>query len=257
MQLTNKTAVIYGAVGAVGSTVARAFANEGARVIVTGRNLDKLKELANAIGHGAEAAKIDALDEAAVEKHAAGVGAIDITFNAIGIAQQGIQGIPLLDLPIESFSLPIATYTRAHLITARAAARTMIATKRGGVILMHTPNPARMSTPLVGGMAMAWGSIEALTRNLSAELASHGIRAICLRTTGMPETSTIDIVYGLHAKATGMTVAQFHALMESMGHIRRSTTLAELANAAVFAASERASGLTGTTLNLTVGRAAD
>src|SRR5262245_31023107 len=120
MLLKDRHAIIYGAGGAVGSAVARAFAREGAKLFLTGRDLAKVQPLAKELS--AEAAKVDALDEEAVEKHAASVGRIDISFNAIGIPQRGIQGIPLVDLSAESFSLPIATYTLAQFVTARAAA---------------------------------------------------------------------------------------------------------------------------------------
>jgi len=102
MLLENKNAVIYGAAGAVGSTVARAFAREGARVFLTGRNLGTINTLAKEIaaaGGTAETAEVDALDEDAVESHLDAIvekaGTVDISFNAIGIPQQGMQGIPL------------------------------------------------------------------------------------------------------------------------------------------------------------------
>jgi hypothetical protein len=47
-------------------------------------------------------------------------GAIDVSFNAIGIPQQGVQGIPLVELSPENFTLPIMTYTRTQFLTARA-----------------------------------------------------------------------------------------------------------------------------------------
>src|SRR5262249_41565366 len=166
--------------------------------------------------------------------------------------QQGIQGIPLAELSVESFALPITTYTRSQFLTARAAARRMVA-KQSGVILMHTPEPARLGIPLVGGMAPAWAAMESLCRSLSAELAPQGIRVICLRSTGIPETATIDVVFGLHARAMGITRQQFQSLVESRSHRRRSTTLVELANVAAFLASEQASGMTGTVADLTGG----
>jgi NADP-dependent 3-hydroxy acid dehydrogenase YdfG len=58
--------------GAVGGAVARAFAREGARVFLTGRNLSAVDTLAkeiSAAGRGAETAAVDALDEEAVESH--------------------------------------------------------------------------------------------------------------------------------------------------------------------------------------------
>jgi NAD(P)-dependent dehydrogenase (short-subunit alcohol dehydrogenase family) len=259
MLLQNKTAIIYGAAGAVGGAVARTFGREGATVFLTGRNLAAVETVANdivAAGGKAETAHVDALDEGAIEKHASAVvkeaGGIDISFNAIGIPQQGIQGIPLAELPAESFALPIATYMRAHFLTARAAGRRMVE-KRSGVLLMHTPEPARLGAPLVGGMGPAWAAMEALSRALSAEFGPHGIRAICLRSTGIPETGTIDVVFGLHAKAIGISREQFQAMIEQMSHRRRSTTLAELADVAALMASDRAVAMTGTVANLTGG----
>jgi NAD(P)-dependent dehydrogenase (short-subunit alcohol dehydrogenase family) len=263
MLLKGKNAVIYGAAGAVGGAVASAFAREGARLFLTGRNLEALETVAKAIateGGVAETACVDAIDEQAVENHATAVakkaGAIDISFNAIGIPQQGIQGIPLAELSVQSFALPIATYTRSHFLTARAAARRMVE-RRSGVILMHTPEPARLAAPLAGGMGPAWAAMEALSRALSAELGPQGIRTVCLRTTGIPETATIDVVFGLHARAIGITREQFQVMIEGMTHRRQSTTLAELGGVAAFVASDRASAMTGSVVNLTGGLIAD
>ena len=268
MLLENKNAIIYGAGGAIGGAIARAFAGEGARVFLTGRRLSNVNVVAeqiSAAGGTAEADEVDALDEQSVEQHIGAVlekaGNIDVAFNAIGIpaaevARQGMQGVPFTQLSVEAFSLPIITYTRAHFVTARAAARRMVE-QRSGVILMHTPEPARLGVPLVGGMGPAWAAIEALCRNLSAEVASHGVRVVCLRSTGLPETATIDIVFGIHAKALGITPKQFQELLESRSHTRRSTTLAQLTDAAVFLASDRAGGMTGTVANLTGGEVVD
>lgn len=264
MSLKDKTAVIYGAGGAIGGAVARAFAKEGAKVFLTGRNLASVAATAKEIvaaGGRAEAAQVDALDEAAVEDHISEVvnkaGTIDISFNAITpVPQPGTQGIPIAQLSVESFTAPITAYMRSYFLTARAAARRMVE-NRSGVILIHTPEPARLGVPLIGGMGPAWAAMEAFNRNLSAEFGSYGIRAVCLRSTGLPETHTIEVVFGLHAQAMGIPQEQFLKFVESMTHRKRSSTLAEVANAAVFLASDRASGLTGTVANLTGGMIVD
>jgi NAD(P)-dependent dehydrogenase (short-subunit alcohol dehydrogenase family) len=264
MLLRDKTAIIYGAGGAVGAAVARAFAREGAVVHVTGRSSAGVEALARQIaadGGRAEAALVDALHESAIERHADGVvgsgGRIDVSFNAItAVPQPGTQGIPIAELPVDSFIAPITLYLRSHFLTARAAAKRM-ATSGSGVILMHTPEPARLGAPLIGGMGPAWAAMEALNRNLSAEFAAKGIRSVVLRSTGLPETRQIGVVFDLHARALGITREQFLAFTESMTHRKRSSTLAEVANAAVFAASDRASGMTGTVINLTGGLIVD
>src|ERR687898_2151026 len=140
MMLTDKVAVIYGAGGAVGRAVAHAFAAEGAKVFLTGRNLAPVEVVAKdvvAAGGSAEAAEVDALDEQAVDDHLQSViakaGRVDISFNAIGIPNPKIR-VPLVELDVEQFSLPIATYTRSYFLTARLAARRMLA-NRSGVIM--------------------------------------------------------------------------------------------------------------------------
>jgi enoyl-[acyl-carrier-protein] reductase (NADH) len=140
---------------------------------------------------------------------------------------------------------PITLYMRSHFLTARAAARRM-AEQGSGALLTNTPEPARLGLAHVGGMGPAWAAMEALNRNLSAELGANGVRAICIRSTGMPETETIDVVFGLHADAMGITRKQFQRFVEGMTHRRRSTTVSEVAEMAAFLASDRSSGMTGT-----------
>jgi enoyl-[acyl-carrier-protein] reductase (NADH) len=69
----------------------------------------------------------------------------------------------------------------------------------------------------------------------------------------MPETGTIRESFEKYAKATGLTPAEYLARFEGMTHLRRLTTLAELANVAVFMASDQASAMTGTVANLSGG----
>jgi len=132
------------------------------------------------------------------------------------------------------------------------AARRMVA-NRSGVIMTVTSIPSRTGIPLVGGLGPAMAAVEQITRNLSAELAPQGIRVVGLRPQGMPETGTIKEVFGLHAKAWGISWDQFHELLATRTHRRRLTTLAEMANVAVFMASDEASGMTGTIVNLSLG----
>jgi NAD(P)-dependent dehydrogenase (short-subunit alcohol dehydrogenase family) len=259
MLLKNKVAVIYGAGGAIGGAVARAFAREGAKLFLTGRLRAPVEAVAKDIvsaGGSAEVAEVDALDEQAVDKHLQSVideaGRVDISFNAVGIPNTKILGVPLAELDVEQFSLPLTAYTTSYFLTARLAARHMIPNK-SGVIMVVSALHSRMGIPLVGGYGPAQAAKEALTRNLSAELAPHGIRVVGLRPQGMPETRTIKEAFAPRAKASGMTWEQWQEMLASRTHPRRLMTLEEMANMAVFMASDKASGMTGTTVNLTMG----
>jgi NAD(P)-dependent dehydrogenase (short-subunit alcohol dehydrogenase family) len=259
MMLTDRVAVIYGGGGAIGGAVARAFASEGAKVFVTGRLLAPVDVVAKEIvsaGGSAEAAEIDALDEQAVDKHLQSVldkaGRVDVSFNAVGIPNTKILGVPLVELDVEQFAQPLMSYPTSYFLTARLAARHMIP-NRSGVIMTVSALPSRTGNPLLGGYGPAQAAKEALTRHLSTELAPHGIRVVGLRPQAMRETRAIWEAYELRARASGLTWEQFQESLASKTHPGRLMTLAEMADVAVFVASDKASGMTGTTVNLSMG----
>ena len=256
--LQGKVAVVYGGGGAIGGAVARAFASEGATVFLAGRHLGPIEAVAGDIvgaGGSASAAEVDALDEQAIDGHLQSVmdatGRVDVSFNAIGITDPKVRA-PLVELDLERFSLPIATYTRSYFLTARLAARRMLA-QGSGVIMTVTATISRTGTAMAGGGGPAMAAVEALTRQLSAELGPQGIRVVGLRPQGIPETDRIRQSFEQYAAASGMTREQFLAALASRTHTRRLSTLDELASVAVFMASDRASGMTGSTVNLSMG----
>jgi NAD(P)-dependent dehydrogenase (short-subunit alcohol dehydrogenase family) len=257
--LEDKVAVVYGAGGAVGGAVARAFASEGAKLFLTGRNLAPVERVAKHIlsaGGSAVSAEVDALDEQAIDKHLQSVidkaSRVDISFDAIGIPGANLLGVPLVDLGRDRFSSPVTTYTTSYFLTARLAARRMIP-HGSGVILTVTTLQSRTGFPTAGGFGPAMAAKEALTRQLSAELAPHGIRVVGLRPQGIPGTDSLEQAFEPRAKASGMSREEFQQLAASRPHTRRLSTLPDLANMAVFVASDKASGMTGTTVNLSMG----
>jgi NAD(P)-dependent dehydrogenase (short-subunit alcohol dehydrogenase family) len=227
-------------------------------VFLTGRRrgpVDAVAEDIHSAGGLADAAEVDALDEHAIDTHLQSVidqaGRVDISLNAAGMRNTTIVGKPLVELDVEQFAMPITSYATSYFLTARLAARRMLPHK-AGVIMTVTALPSRMGTRLNGGYGSAQAAKEALTRDLSAELAPQGIRVVGLRPHGMPETRTMREVFELKPSA-GMTWEQFQAYLAGMTHPRRVMALEEVANMAVFMASDKASGMTGTTVNLTMG----
>lgn len=259
MLLEKKNAVIYGGGGAIGGAVARAFAREGAGVFLAGRTLAKVEAVAeeiSAAGGAAEAARVDALDEQAVERHIDEVAGkaehIDVLFDAIGM--EDIQGAPLLDMPFEDFAHPVLVATRTQFLTARAVARRMV--KQGsGVILTVTaePTPSRN----IGGFGTACSAIEGLWRSFAKELGPHGIRVVVLRSAGSPDTPAVQEVWRVHAEAAGVPLEEYTADSGSGTLLGRLPLLAEVANAASIMASDRASAITGAMINVTCGTLVD
>ena len=230
----------------VGSAVARAFAREGASVYLAGRTqatLDAVAAEIRAAGGTAETAEVDALDEAAVDRHADAVaaeaGGIDISFNLI--AHPYTHGTPLAEMSVEDFMAPVDTAARTTFITARAAARHMIP-RRSGVILAFG-GPGDRSGPLrdyfLGGTQVAFDAIETMRRQLAVELGPHGIRVVTLASGGIPETmpdfdgrqEVVDMI-------------------EAQTLLGRAATLEDVGNAALFAASDWARSVTAAIVNV-------
>ncbi len=259
--LSGKRAVIYGAAGAIGNAVSRAFAREGAQLFLAGRTLERVEAVAGeltAAGASAASARVDALDRSAIENHLADVvrvaGGVDISFNLIGLG--GEQGHPLAEISQEAFSIAINAAMRTHFLTATAAARHM--QKHGsGVILALTAQVARKPYVGSGGFGVACAAIEGLWRQLAIELGSSGIRLITLRSSGSPDAPGVAAAISEHAKAAGVTLETFEARIAEKTMLKRMPRMAEIANAAVLAASDHASSITAAVLNATCGEIAD
>ena len=261
MLLEQKTAVIYGAGGAIGGAVARAFAREGASVFLAGRSSSPLEALAHEItqaGGVAQPAPVDAHDTQAVEEHlnaiVAQTGSIDISLNAI--ASMADQGTPLVGMSVDEFTLGIIDAMRTQFITATAAARHML--KAGsGVILAITATPARMYVPNSGNFGVLGAAIERLCRQLAGELGPQGVRVVCLRSAGSPDAPVVDRVIRHLAQQAGVSRETFEAQLAEKTLLKRMPKLAEVANMAALMASDRASAMTGAIANVTCGETAD
>ena len=253
MLLQNKNAVIYGAGGSLGSAVALAFAKAGAKVFVTGHAPDRVKKLADEIinnGGKAEAAEVDALDEKAVSNFTAKVvkeaGSIDISFNVISL--KDIQGIPLVEMALQDFTRPIQRAMETHFITGTAAGRIMM--KQGsGAILSLTATPGGIGYPLVGGFGPACHIIENFSLGLASELGSYGVRVVNIRSAGSPDSKVFkDAIEHSGAKAT-----EFIKKIEDDTMLKKMPLMEDIANTALFLASNMAAGITGVTVDVTCG----
>jgi NAD(P)-dependent dehydrogenase (short-subunit alcohol dehydrogenase family) len=247
MLLAGKNAVIYGGAGNIGGAVARAFAREGAQVFLVGRTastLDAVAEEIRGAGGKAETAVADAMDEQSVAAHAdavvAAAGSLDITLNVINHGD--VQGTPLVEMSIADVEAPVLNGLRTNLVTVKAAARHMIR-QRSGVMLFFGGEGDPLRDYDLGGLQIGFQAIEALRRQLAAELGRHGIRTVSLQTSGIVDSIPADmegaaeIVDGINASTL----------------LGRAATLADVGNAAVFAASDWGRTLTGTKVNISCG----
>jgi 3-oxoacyl-[acyl-carrier protein] reductase len=138
------------------------------------------------------------------------------------------------------------TAVRTTFLTSRAAGRLMVR-QGSGVILAFGGSGDPPRDHHLGGLQVAFEAIEAMRRQLSAELGRHGVRFVTLRSGGVPET----IPPGVDGR---------DAIVEDIERqtmLGRAATLEDVGNVAAFAASDRARTMTAATANVSCGALVD
>jgi 3-oxoacyl-[acyl-carrier protein] reductase len=249
--LRGKTAVVYGA-GSIGGAVAKAFAKADAAVFVADHNEDVSKRFADS---DIQAVQLDVLDEDAVDAFVRSVvektGRIDISFCATSTHRPGGgQGAALTELSYEDFSMPIIDYTKATFNTANAAYSHMTR-QRSGVIMGMTAIVSQVPFPFTAGFGPAYAAVESMLRLLAAELGPYGIRTVCLHSAGSEGAADKTLAHANPALDERME--GWGGRWMSRNLLGKGPTVEEVANMAVFMASDLAGATTGTTVNLNAG----
>ena len=256
MLLQDKNAVVYGAGGSLGGAVAKALAGAGARVFLTGHRLPSVQKIADEIlaaGGAAEVDEVDGFNEYAINAHLEGVvkkaGKVDISFNAVGV--DVIQNIPLTEIAVDDFVRPVTLTMQTRFLTAIAAGKVMMR-QGSGVILFLTATPGGIGYPFTGGFAPACCAVEGLSRNLAIELGVYGIRVVTIRSGGSPDSKVFKDA--IDTNPAGME--PIIRMMKADTALKQMPLMADIANTAVFLASDMAGKITGVTVDVTAGTTA-
>lgn len=254
--LQHKNAVIYGAGGSLGGAIAKALANAGATIFLTGRTSAPLEKIANEIhasGGKADVAIVDAMNEEAINSHLEKMvqqaGSVDISFNTTGT--DVVQNIPLTSMKVNDYIHPITHMMQTRFLTAVAAGKVMM--KQGsGVILSLTATPGGIGYPYTGGFAPACAAIETLAQNLASELGVYGVRVVNMRSGGSPDSRVFKEAVEQAPREMELVLGKMKA--DTM--LKKMPLMADIANVAVFLSSEMAAGITGVTVDVTCGTTA-
>ena len=244
--LKDKVAVVFAASGAIAGAVARSFAQHGAMVYVTARNLKAVKALAeeiNAGGGKAEAGIVDALNEREIDtylqKVVADNGKLDMVFNGIGSYYKDAgSGTPTTVATFEQFLNPLQRICGSQFLTSRVAARHMIQSGSQGTLLLLTASMSRTKTPNMAGFASACAAIEGLTRVMATEFGKHGIKAICICSGALMETGKIQGMIKDFAKLSSISPEEMALNYTRFDILKSGPTLKQLGETAAFLVSE-------------------
>jgi 3-oxoacyl-[acyl-carrier protein] reductase len=256
MNLAKKNALIYGGGGSLGGAIGKALARAGAHVTLAGRNLERVKKVADGIVAAdgtADAVVADATSAEDVEQLVARIvrerGSIDVSFCAIDY--QVVQNIPLVRMKPEDFTRPVSLAMQSHFLTATAAGRAM-AKQGSGVILSLTATPGGIGYPFTCGFGVACAAIESFARILASELGPHGVRVVNIRSGGSPDSTVfVDAREKFPREMEGVLRG-----IENDTMLKRMPSMEDISNTAVFLVSDGARSITGITVDVTAGTTA-
>ena len=251
MKLQGKSAIVTGAANGIGKEIALTYAREGAKVAIADLNLAAANATAEAIRTtGGEAIGI-AMDVANEDAVNAGVAAVIEAFGGIDIlvSNAGIQIVhPLQDFSFAEWKKMLAIHLDGAFLTTRACLPHMYASGRGGSIIymgsVHSKEASLLKAPYV----TAKHGLIGLAKVVAKEGAKYGVHAnvIC---PGFVRTPLVEKQIPEQAKALGISeqdVIKTVMLKETVDG--EFTTVAEVAEVALFFASFPSNALTGQSL---------
>ncbi len=246
MRLADKIALVTGAGSGFGAGIAHTFAREGARVAVVDINGQAAKDVAAAIGKAAIAVRADVSKradvEAAVQATCAAFGTLDILVNNAGVTH---KRAPLTEVSEEEFDRILAVNVKSIFLFAQAAVP-LFRSRGGGVILNIGSTAGLRPRPGLTWYNASKGAVNLASKSMALELAPDRIR-VCAIARVIGETALLPAFMG---GDTPELRAQFRASVP----LGRLSTPRDVANAALFLASDEADFLTGVVLEVDGGR---
>ena len=243
-RLKDKTAIVTGAAGDIGSAAARLFANEGARLVLVDRDAARVNTLAADIGSEAIAIAADVTQVVDTERYVARAierfGGLDILLANAGI--EGVVGSPIHASDPEAFDRVMAVNVRGVYLAMRGALPHLI--KRGsGSVVISSSVAGLVGVPGAAAYVTSKHALVGLARAAALEYAPHGIRVNTVNPAPVRSRMMESIENGL---APGAASAAHQAVLGTIPSGRYAEPV-EVARMMLFLASNESSFCTGGT----------
>jgi NAD(P)-dependent dehydrogenase (short-subunit alcohol dehydrogenase family) len=251
-RLDGKVAVITGAAGGIGEATARRFIEEGARVVIADIQVEAGQAAAAGLGDAAVFIHTDVTVEdqiaAAVDLAVSTWGQLDCMFNNAGVI--GAVG-PIAETDAEPWHRTIDVLLSSAFYGTKHAARVMIP-NRSGVILTTSSVAGVIAGLGPHAYTVAKTGVIALARSAATELSRHGIRVNAIAPGTIPSPMTAAALTGDHSN---IAAAAEHS--RATNPLGITADPLDIANAALYLASDEARMVTGHVLVVDAGRSID
>lgn len=245
-QLENKVAIVTGGASGIGAATVKLFLAEGAKVVIADIQDEKGDQFAYELGEAAVYQHTDVTDEAQIEammqRAVSEFGRLDVVFNNAGVPGPG-PGVGIAETPMDQSDFTIDVLLRGVILGIKHAAPIMIEQGSGSII--NTASVAGLEALHAGHVyTAAKAAVINLTRSVAVELGEQNVRvnAIC---PGAIATPIFGRQFGMDAEAADQTVEVVEKIQKRVQPIQRSGKPEDIANAALFLASEQSSFITG------------
>jgi NAD(P)-dependent dehydrogenase (short-subunit alcohol dehydrogenase family) len=258
MKLQNHVAIVVGSARGIGAAIARAFAREGAAIVLVDLETSKpqLDDLAQEIianGERAAAVVADITDDRQVNRMVDATiknfGRIDILVNSAGL-----RGplVPVQEITEEQWDQVLAVNLKGIFLCCRAVLKVMLKQKSGSIVSI-SGTAGKEGMALRGSLCAAKWGLLGLTQTIAKEAGPSGVRANVICPGGMDEPD-LRVMYAERAKGLGMEFSQLEKAVLESTPLRKYASHDEVAKAALFLASSDSSHTTGESLNVSGGR---
>ncbi len=250
LELYGRVAIVTGAAKGMGGPICAALAEEGAAVVLAGRDMEAIEAHEAALRDRFPkletlTARCDVTDEAETSALAAAAlerfGRIDILVNTAGVI--GPIETPAQDVPLEDFRFVLEVNVVGTFLPCKAVIPSMIEAQRGRIVNLAGTSGLRGYRNRVGYSSSKW-AVRGLTRTLALELGPYDVtvNAICPNVTNGDRMDRI--VHG-KAERTGRTYDEVYADFASQTALGRFVDEGDVAEAVRFLVSDRARNMTG------------
>jgi NAD(P)-dependent dehydrogenase (short-subunit alcohol dehydrogenase family) len=238
-RFTGRTAFVTGGTTGIGLATAQALLAEGAKVVITGQNAERVAQAAAQLGNDARGIVADVRSassmRAAVAEAVAAFGAIDILFANAGVITMG----PVEATPEDAIDAMIDINVKGVIHTVQAVVPQM---RDGGAVVLNASNAGVRPMAGIGVYSATKAAVIALAKSMTAELAPRGIRVNTV--SPGPTETPIASKTGLPPEVIEATFAGMIAKLPA----QRMAQASEIAQAVLYLASDAASFVYGTDL---------
>jgi len=249
----DKVVIVTGASSGLGPVMAQMLADEGAKLVLAARRAELVEEVAHAIGDAAEAVRADVTDEADVARMVGTAlqrwGKVDVMMNNAAVPGSDKY---IWEQTVENFLSTYEVDCMAAMLCSREVLNRSMMDRKSGVIINFSSGAGWDGMVRKSHYSAAKGALRILTKTIAREVGQYGIRCNCVVPGAIATDLMLNYVKRM-AGEQGVSEDEIHQQLLAGCTLKIYSTPQDVANLALFLASDQARTITGQSINVDAG----